>query len=119
MLYIIRNEEGRITSLLESYQPGAEKADLKSKEVLDFLSVHDAEFNADVFLEKSDMLVARIFEDLVDVLINKNVIMFTDLPEIAQQKLLSRKLVRNMDSQEEKEQAKETSSFLIEDSNTI
>ena len=38
--------------------------------------------------------LARVIEDLIDVLIEKKVFMFTDLPEGAQQKLLERRGLR-------------------------
>lgn len=121
MLYAIRNEEGRIISLSETPQTGAEAVDIKNKEVMDFLSINDEEFSAEEFLQQSDMAVARIFEDLVDVLISKNLIMFTDLPPMAQKKLLGRKLARNINRGEgETEQMEEKShSFLIGDDETL
>lgn len=121
MLYAIRNEEGRIVSLSETPQAGAETVDMKNKEVMDFLSINDEEFSAEEFLQQSDMAVARIFEDLVDVLISKNLIMFTDLPPMAQKKLLGRKLARNINRGEgETEQQEEKShSFLIGDDETL
>lgn len=120
MLYAIRNEEGRIVSLSETHTSGAEAVDIKNKEVLEFLSINDDEFSAEEFLEQSDTAVARIFEDLVDVLISKNIIMFTDLPEMAQKKLLSRKLARNMNRPENDTiTPQENHSFLIEDDETL
>ena len=120
MLYAIRNDEGRIISLSETPQQGAEPVDIKNKEVLQFLSINDEEFSPEEFLEKSDTSVARIFEDLVDVLIHKNLILFTDLPEMAQQKLLSRRLARNINRAENPElDDMPSSSFLIDDDDTI
>lgn len=43
---------------------------------------------------ESDMQMARVMEDLIDVLIDKGVIMFTDFPEAAQQKLMARRGLR-------------------------
>ena len=119
MLYAIRNTEGRIISLSETPQSGAEVVDIKNKEVLDFLSMNDEEFSAEEFLEQSS--VARIFEDLIDVLIGKNIIMFTDLPEMAQKKLLSRKLARNINRKEDENSEAESSSssFLIDDNDIL
>jgi len=121
MLYAIRNEEGRIVSLSETPQAGAEAVDMKNKEVMDFLSINDEEFSAEEFLQQSDMAVARIFEDLVDVLISKNLIMFTDLPPMAQKKLLGRKLARNINRGEEatEQQEEKSHSFLIGDDETL
>lgn len=42
-------------------------------------------------LAESDAALARVTEDLIDVLITRGVIQFTDLPPAAQEKLLLRK----------------------------
>ena len=47
-------------------------------------------------LSESDAAIARVLEDLVDVLITRGVIQFTDLPEAAQSKLLNRRQTRAM-----------------------
>ena len=38
----------------------------------------------------------RIVEDLIELLIQKNLIMFTDLPNAAQQKILMRNQIRSV-----------------------
>ncbi|PIE25485.1 MAG: hypothetical protein CSA60_00330 [Neptuniibacter caesariensis] len=120
MLYAIRNQDGRITGLSETFQEGAEVVDIKDKDVLEFLSINNNEFSAEEFLKQSDTVVARIFEDLIDVLISKNIIMFTDLPDMAQQKLLSRKLARNINrSENEDEIQPQHVSFIIDDDETL
>ena len=45
-------------------------------------------------LAETDTEVSRILEDLVELLIAKQVIRFTDLPQSAQEKLLSRRRAR-------------------------
>jgi hypothetical protein len=47
-------------------------------------------------LSESDTAIARVLEDLIDILITRGVIQFTDLPEAAQGKLLSRRQTRAM-----------------------
>jgi hypothetical protein len=42
----------------------------------------------------SDLGAVRILEDLIDVLIRKNIIQFTELPEHAQQRIRERKQLR-------------------------
>ena len=49
---------------------------------------------AEELLSQSDTAIARVLEDLIDVLITRGVIQFTDLPEAAQDKLLSRRQTR-------------------------
>ena len=46
-------------------------------------------------LVQSDLEMARVLEDVVNLLIERHVIRFTDLPEAAQSKLLSRRHLRN------------------------
>jgi len=45
-------------------------------------------------LYESDLDMGRVSEDLVDTLIEKGVILFTDLPDPAQRKLNARRLLR-------------------------
>ncbi len=120
MLYAIRNAEGHIISLSEAKLPNSEPVALKDEEVLRFLAIgNDAITNGD-FLENSDQGIARILEDLIEVLIGKNLIMFTDLPEPAQKKLLSRKLIRNLQNPDGSlSNQSENTSFLIEEDDSF
>lgn len=45
-------------------------------------------------LEQSDQAMARVLEDVVNLLVDQGTIRFTDLPEAAQTKLLSRRELR-------------------------
>ena len=45
-------------------------------------------------LASSDSALARVTEDLIDILIHRGVIQFTDFPAAAQAKLLQRRLTR-------------------------
>jgi hypothetical protein len=47
-----------------------------------------------VALDETDTSLVRVLEDLIDVLITRGVIQFTDLPEAAQAKLLERRETR-------------------------
>ena len=49
---------------------------------------------AHVALNESDVALARVLEDVIDVLITRGVIQFTDLPQAAQVKLLERRETR-------------------------
>jgi hypothetical protein len=42
-------------------------------------------------LSQSDLALVRVLEDLIDTLIERGVMQFTDLPEAAQSKLLGRR----------------------------
>lgn len=45
-------------------------------------------------LTQSDLALVRVLEDLIDTLIGRGVIQFTDLPQAAQAKLLERRQTR-------------------------
>ena len=44
---------------------------------------------------KSDLEMIRVFEDLTDILLGKNIVVLTDFPPIAQDKLMRRKRLRS------------------------
>ena len=67
---------------------------LLDEEILTFLS-KDSDVDSWIqLLSLSDVSIIRVIEDLIDVLVKKNVIMLTDLPEEARDKLKERKKVR-------------------------
>jgi len=82
MLYVQRDENGKIIGLTVTPGENTEEASLTDQDVSEFLSASDP-----------DMI--RVLEDLIQVLVNKNVITFEDLPETAQLKLLYRKNTRS------------------------
>jgi hypothetical protein len=95
MLYVERNDNGKIIGLHRTSGPKAdEQKSIMDEEILEFLNK-----NVDTdpwvrLLSLSDIGIIRIVEDLIDLLISKNVILFTDLPEEAQSKIRERKEVR-------------------------
>lgn len=96
MLYVLRDKDGKITTLTDQPQPGARPAKATDPDVMRFLSLDGDDFTASDFLNESDLSTVRILEDLIDTLINRQVIRFTDLPDAAQRKLLSRKVARSL-----------------------
>ncbi len=54
----------------------------------------DEESSAPNVLSQTDVGLARVLEDLIDVLITRGVIQFTDLPLVAQLKLMERRETR-------------------------
>ncbi len=95
MLYIERNSEGKIVAVSQKGDGlGAEEKSALDEEILQFLAENgDSDFWAKI-LSVSDLGIIRILEDLVDLLVAKNLIMYTDLPEDAQEKIRERKKVR-------------------------
>ncbi|KAF0813977.1 hypothetical protein IGB42_01656 [Andreprevotia sp. IGB-42] len=92
MPYVLRGPDGHISALFQSPEGGVyEYLPQRSPEVLAFVGL-DAD---PAPLSGLDQDLIRVLEDLVDVLIHKNVLRITDLPPEAQSKLLTRKRVRN------------------------
>jgi len=95
MLYIERNAEGKIVALHK--QAGKTALEQKisiDEEVIAFLE-GDAKAEALIHaLTVTDNHLIRIIEDLIDLLVKKNIIMYTELPAEAQKKLQLRRQFR-------------------------
>jgi len=93
MLFVLRDSDGSILSVHRDPVPGAQVLEKNHPEVLAFLSQGQG-------VEKQsfaglDADLVRVLEDLIDVLIERNILRVTDLPAEAQQKLFDRKTFRN------------------------
>ncbi|MDO9220260.1 MAG: hypothetical protein Q7T90_04455 [Thiobacillus sp.] len=91
MPYVKRDEQGRIITL--NLEPGEGLTELapNSPELLAFMHKMGLEQST---LQQSDMRLVRVLEDLIDLLIDRDVIRFTDLPLPAQEKLMERRSIR-------------------------
>jgi hypothetical protein len=95
MPYVKRDGDGRIAAVYQAAAEGAEELIAADDEELkQFLTGGDQEASAKREFMESDLGLARVLEDLIDLLIEKGVFMFTDLPGAAQQKLLERRGLR-------------------------
>jgi hypothetical protein len=95
MLYVERAEDGKIIALHGSPEPNAgEQKSIMDEEILDFLHTTVSADSRKLLLTLSDMGIIRLLEDLVELLIQKNVILFTELPQQAQEKITERKRLR-------------------------
>jgi hypothetical protein len=95
MLYVKRDDEGNIESVHKDPGPGLQEAlSEDNPEVKYFMLDDTARMYAKDRLRATDLGVTRVLEDLIQLLIDKNLIMFTDLPESAQQKIEARQAMR-------------------------
>jgi hypothetical protein len=96
MLYIRRNEQGEIAEIDFSPGPDLEEIILFDPQLKRFLtdSPHSESLIKSV-LDQLDLDMVRVIEDLVDVLIEKEILLFTDLPQAVQNKLLFKKSIRH------------------------
>ena len=91
MPYVKRDEQGRIIAV--NLEPGEGLVELQftSPELMEFMRQMALEQST---LQESDMRLVRVLEDLIDLLIDRDVIRFTDLPLPAQEKLMERRSLR-------------------------
>jgi len=96
MLYVERNDQGEIIAVRKSQNlPQDEFKPAIDGEIIDFLGKNSPKDSIFHLLASMDMEIIRILEDLIDLLVGKNLIMFSELPQKAQEKLLCRKQIRN------------------------
>jgi len=89
--YVELDENNHIVSVYAEPVQGAVEVAPDDPALKEFIFRAHPELEQREKLEKSDLALARVMEDLIDVLIEKGVIMFTDFPEAAQKKLLERR----------------------------
>ena len=98
MPFALRNQNNEIVALTGTPNiEGDQEISFSDPDVLDFLTnttfygAQDDKFNK---LLADDLRTIRIVEDLIDLLIAKGIILFSELPEGAQTKLLQKKARR-------------------------
>lgn len=94
MTYVMRNAEGHIVAVLSEHVEGAEEVASNDQGLQRFLNTESPEQRAQKDLMESDLGLIRVIEDLIDVLIERGAMMFTDFPEPVQRKLLARRGLR-------------------------
>lgn len=93
MPYIKRGSDGRI--LVVSNDPldaPSEEIRADAPELRDFLNALAEQGG---LFESSDLKLIRAIEDVIDLLIHKNIICITDLPAAVQSKLMERRSLRH------------------------
>lgn len=90
MIYIKRDASGAVVAISKEPISDFETSeDTPSSEIDEFLvSVAGSEFQA------SDLGFIRALDDVIDLLISKNVILFTELPPVVQEKYTERAEMR-------------------------
>jgi hypothetical protein len=91
MPYVRRDATGRIVAVSLEPLPGFDTRAVEGGEIAEF---GEALVDARGRLQETDLDVVRVLDDLVNLLVDKNVIRFTDLPEAAQSKLIARRGLR-------------------------
>lgn len=89
--YVKRNAQGVVVAVSVEPLDGFESATAGAEELARQM---DQSVLPQSRLEESDRDVVRVLDDLINLLVEKNTIRFTDLPPAAQRKLLERKGLR-------------------------
>jgi hypothetical protein len=93
MAYVIKDADGNIKAVSpdEINSLKWEFISDDSKEYIDFLETALSQQNP---FRESDIELARVLEDLISLLIDRDLIRFTDFPELAQKRLIERQALR-------------------------
>ena len=96
MPYVARDQAGAIISVSKSRtDAAAEHLPVDDDELAAFLARTGGEELLQSEFDASDLEFVRVIEDVIAVLIDKGVLMMTDLPSAAQNKLMQRYRLRS------------------------
>ncbi|TVT31664.1 hypothetical protein [Marinobacter vinifirmus] len=92
-MFVQRNQNNVIIAVSSVAQPGfSEQVTDNSDELLEFYASNSGK--SELF-RQSDAELVRVIEDLVDILTQKGVFQYTELPSEVRNKLNSRKVLRS------------------------
>ncbi|MES2823985.1 MAG: hypothetical protein V4732_10325 [Pseudomonadota bacterium] len=92
-MYAKRNADGQLVEVSEKVDGDINEFMANdAAELQEFLTT--TKNKQQLTLERSDQAMARVLEDVISLLVEQGVIRFTDLPNAAQDKLLSRRELR-------------------------
>lgn len=96
MPFVARDTDGNITAVHdEPTSTTPEEVAVGDEGLKAFLHERRAAEELKRYLLESDAEMARVTEDLIQVLLEKNLLMLTDLPESARVKLMKRRGLRD------------------------
>jgi hypothetical protein len=94
-MFVRRNERGEIVAASKMSAAGiTEEVPNDSPELAAFVGSAVRRPQELTALQSSDLDMVRVLEDLIELLIGKGVITFTDFPDAVQRKLLGRQVLR-------------------------
>jgi len=94
MIYVKRNINLQIEDIIFTPEIGYQECSLFDSDIQAFLNNQDNEALVKEVLAKLDNDMVRVIEDVVELLIEKNIMLFTDLPEPVQNKLIFKRSIR-------------------------
>lgn len=95
MVWVFRDADGNVAAVYNQPVEGAEEVDPGDPGLRAFLQQNVPTAAAGDQWIQSDLALSRVLEDLIEILIAKKVVLFTDFPEGAQKKLRDRRGLRH------------------------
>ena len=90
MIYVKRDGTGQVTAISKEPMEGFEQTDESAvSEIEEMLAS-----SSDSLFQNSDLEFIRVLDDVIDLLISKNLVLFTELPEVVQEKYTQRTQMR-------------------------
>jgi hypothetical protein len=99
MIYVKRDETNQIIDICFDQKSDYEKSSIFNEDVKKFIQKTDNQETVKRIMYNLDLDMVRITEDVIDVLIKKEILLFTDFPEAVQNKLLFKRFLRQALSQ--------------------
>ncbi len=94
MPFVHRDADGNILAVYEEFIEGTEEVVSDDPALVAFIQRNIPAAGGLDEWAMSDLALARVMEDLIEILMDKKVILFTDFPEGAQEKLRARRGLR-------------------------
>lgn len=94
MAYVLKSESGDIVAASPNDKLGDEWQ-LIADDDQQYLAFLEQELEKNAAFRESDIQLARVLEDLINILIERNLIRFTDFPTAAQKRLNDRQSMRS------------------------
>ena len=94
MPFVHKDAQGKILAVYTEPVDGAEEVAPNDPGLKAFIQANIPSADPAEDWAQSDLGLVRVIEDLIEVLIDKKLIMFTDFPEGAQRRLLDRRGLR-------------------------
>lgn len=96
MVFVKRNSEQEIIAIFsEDTEDNLEAIDAQDEEILNFLTRCSQDREMSLTFLKLDLELIRVIEDVIKILMSKNIISITDFPQPVIEKLIKRKKIRS------------------------
>ena len=90
MIYVKRDATGQVTAISKEPIEGFELTDESAASEIEEMLAS----SSDSLFQNSDLEFIRVLDDVIDLLISKNLVLFTELPEVVQEKYTQRTQMR-------------------------